>query len=262
VVTNIVQQEQPQIEPVGFQLLYEQGPCLVICKPGGVATQAPPGIDSMVVRITRFLKQREDKPGKVYLGVPHRLDRPVSGAMVFARHVRATRRIAEQFEGRMVEKHYWAVVEGEVTPEHGTWADSMRKIPDVARAEIVEHGHPEGRQAVLHYRVLERGPLGSLLEIQLETGRMHQIRVQAASRGHPVLGDHQYGATTPFGPQAVDARQRWIALHARRLRFRHPMTREIVLQAAPLPDAWNVFADWECCALATNPPLSEPDLCG
>ena len=84
--------------PNGFDILYEEGPCLVVAKPGGVLTQAPPGIDSLEVRIKRFLKVRDSKPGNVYLGVPHRLDRPVSGVMVFAKHVRAARRIAEQFQ--------------------------------------------------------------------------------------------------------------------------------------------------------------------
>lgn len=224
--------------PSGFEILYEEGPCLVVVKPGGVLTQAPPGIDSLELRIKGFLKTRDHKPGKVYLGVPHRLDRPVSGVMVFAKHVRAARRIAEQFEGRTVQKKYWAVVEGKVTPEQGTWRDRTRKIPDIAQAEVVDRGHPDGRVAVLHYRVMAHLKEMSWLEIELETGRMHQIRVQAAFRGHPVVGDSLYGATSVFGPQTADIRQRWIALHARSLRFRHPMTRETIHQTAPLPESW------------------------
>lgn len=224
--------------PNGFDILYEEGPCLVVAKPGGVLTQAPPGIDSLGVRIKSFLKVRDSKPGGVYLGVTHRLDRPVSGVMVFAKHVRAARRIAEQFQGRTVQKKYWAVVEGNVMPERGTWRDYTRKIPDVAQAELVEPGHPDGRVAVLHYRVMAHLNETTWLEIELETGRMHQIRVQAASRGHPALGDSQYGSSTAFGPQTDDPRGRWIALHARSLRFRHPMTRETVHQTAPLPEPW------------------------
>jgi len=90
--------------PDGFKILCEQGPCLLVAKPGGVLTQAPRSIDSLELRIKSFLKIRDNKPGRVYLGVPHRLDRPVSGVMVFAKHVRAARRIAEQFEGRTVQK--------------------------------------------------------------------------------------------------------------------------------------------------------------
>jgi RluA family pseudouridine synthase len=209
-----------------------------VAKPGGLLTQAPPGIDSLEQRIKRFLKIRDQKPGRVYLGVPHRLDRPVSGAMVFARHARAARRISEQFEDRTVEKIYWAVVEGSVHPEQGTWTDFIRKIPDEATAEIVDRAHPEGRNAVLHYRVLALLRGASWLEIELETGRMHQVRVQAASRAHPVLGDAQYGSVVSFGPQTSDPRRRWIALHSRSLRFRHPMTKEIVFQTAPLPQPW------------------------
>ncbi|MBC8874852.1 MAG: RNA pseudouridine synthase [Planctomycetes bacterium] len=227
--------------PDGFDVLYEEGPCLVVAKPGGLLTQAPPGIDSLELRIKQFLKIRDSKPGKVYLGVPHRLDRPVSGAMVFAKHVRAARRIAEQFGGRTVEKKYWAVVEGRVTPEQGLWRDYVRKIPDVARAEVVDRGHPEGRVAVLRYRVMAYLDKATWLEIELETGRMHQIRLQAASRGHPVVGDSFYGASTAFGPQTDDLRARWIALHAHSLRFRHPMTREIVDQTAPLPKFWRAL---------------------
>jgi RluA family pseudouridine synthase len=229
------------MRPEEFEILYELGPCLVVAKPGGLLTQAPPGIDSLEQRIKRFLKTRDQKLGRVYLGVPHRLDRPVSGAMVFAKHARAARRISEQFESRTVQKKYWAVVEGVVRPEQGTWTDFIRKIPDEARAEIVDRAHPEGRIAVLHYRILAFLRGASWLEIELETGRMHQVRVQAASRAHPVIGDAQYGSATSFGPQTVDPRDRWIALHSRSLRFRHPMTKEIVFQTAPLPQPWQCF---------------------
>ena len=227
----------------GFEILYHQGPCLAVSKPPGLLTQAPPGIDSLETRIKDFLRHSENKSGNVYLGIPHRLDRPASGAMVFARHSRAARRLAEQFEHRLVRKIYWACVAGSVAPAEGTWTDLMRKIPDQPRAEILSEGHPEGRLAVLHYRVLQSAPWGTWLEIELETGRMHQIRVQSASRGHPVLGDAIYGSPVPFGPQHEDERLRAIALHARSLTFRHPMTREPVTVTAPLPEAWSAVAE-------------------
>ena len=222
----------------GFEILHEEGPCLAVNKPPGLLTQAPPGIDSLETRIKDFLRQRENKTGNVYLGVPHRLDRPASGAIVFARHARAARRLAEQFEGRLVQKVYWAGVEGTVEPAAGTWTDLVRKIPDQPRAEILPDGHPEGRLAVLHYRGLASGPGGIWLEIELETGRMHQIRVQAASRGHPLLGDAMYGSAVPFGPQHEDPRLRAIALHARSLTFRDPMTREPITVTASPPEPW------------------------
>ncbi|MBN1589107.1 MAG: RNA pseudouridine synthase [Pirellulales bacterium] len=226
------------IDEPGFEILYEEGPCLVVNKPPGVLTQAPPGIDSLEVRIKEFYRRRLDRSGKVYLAVLHRLDRPVSGAMVFARHVRAARRLADQFEARTVEKVYWACVAGRVVPESGTWRDTLRKIPDRPQAEIVADDHPEGRAAVLHYRTLSHADWGTCLEIQLETGRTHQVRVQAASRGWPVLGDERYGSAAPFGSQFEDARLRTIALHARRLAFRHPMSRQPVDVTAPPPLAW------------------------
>jgi RluA family pseudouridine synthase len=227
--------------PLGFQILYEEGPCLVVAKPAGVLTQAPPGIDSLEVRIKDFLKAREGKTGNIYLGVPHRLDRPVSGAMVFGKHVRATRRLAEQFQGRLTRKVYWACVAGVVTPAEGTWTDFVRKVPEQARAEVVAAADPDGREAVLHYRTAGRMDWGTWLEIELETGRMHQIRLQAASRGHAVLGDALYGSTIPFGPLHDDGRLRAIALHARSLEFEHPMTRQPVSVVAPLSDDWRVL---------------------
>ena len=240
----------PPMDAPGFDLLLEDGPVLLVAKPAGVLTQAPPGIDSLEERIKRFLRARDDRHRGVYLGVPHRLDRPVSGAMVFARHVRACRRIAEQFEGRLVKKLYWACVEGEVTPPVGTWRDFLRKIPGQARAEVVPEDHPEGRPATLHYRTLGTSSLGTWLQIELETGRTHQIRVQAASRGHPVLGDEQYGSRRPFGVQHDDSRMRSIALHARSLALQHPITRTPLAAEAPLPEAWR---ELKCQVLAGTP---------
>ena len=222
----------------GIDILYERGPCLVVNKPPGVLTQGPPGIESLEGRIKAFYKAREQKAGNIYLGIPHRIDRPASGAMVFARHVRAARRLAEQFEGRLVQKTYWTIAQGRVSPERGTWTDYLRKVQGEPRAEVVAADHPDARLAVLHYRVLGETPLGSWLEIELETGRTHQVRVQAATRGFPLLGDEFYGGTVPFGEQFADTRLRAIALHARRLEFRHPMTQEIVTVEAPPPTAW------------------------
>jgi len=225
-----------------IEILYEQGPCLGVLKPAGLLTQAPPGIDSLEARIKAFLIERENKPGGCYLGVPHRLDRPVSGAMVFAKHVRAARRLAEQFEARSVDKIYWACVAGKVEPAAAAWRDSIRKIPGEARAEVVPPTHPDGREAVLHYQTLADCPWGTWLQIELETGRNHQIRVQAASRGHAVLGDGLYGSEIPFGEQFSDRRLRAIALHGRRLELRHPMTHEPIRLTAELPPAWNELA--------------------
>ena len=138
----------------------------------------------------------------------------------------------------MVDKLYWALLQGDVQPCEGTWTDRVRKIPDVAQAEVVPSDHPDGRQAVLHYRVQERRDGYAFVEIRLETGRYHQIRLQAAARGWPVAGDLQYGAAGPFGPASDDPRERPIALHARQLSFYHPMTRQPTTIVAPLPGYW------------------------
>jgi len=227
-----------------LDILYDNGPVLVVNKPPGILTQAPAGIDSLEVRVKAFYRHREGKEGKegnIYLGLPHRLDRPVSGAIVFARHVRAARRLATQFENRTVTKVYWALVEGDVEPDEGTWTDYLHKRHGMAQAIVVPEGDERGKLAVMHWRVLTRTADESFLEVQLETGRTHQIRVQAASRGHPVVGDAQYGATQPFGEQFADERLRAIALHARQLGFNHPMTGEPVDVLAPPPATWQMF---------------------
>jgi RluA family pseudouridine synthase len=224
-------------DELGFQILYEQGGCLVVSKPPGVLTQAPPGIDSLEVRIKTYLGGR-DGPDQVYLGVPHRLDRPASGAIVFGKDLRTTRRLGAQFEKRRVQKVYWACVQGRVATETGRWEDFLYKVAGQPRAEVVRTGHPGGRPAALHYRVLKTFDWGTWLEIELETGRTHQIRVQTASRGHPVLGDTQYGSTAAFGPQFEDARLQAIALHARSLTFRDPLTRQTVTAVAPVAEFW------------------------
>jgi len=221
-----------------LDVLYDNGPVLVINKPSGVLTQAPAGIDSLEIQVKAFYREREAKEGNIYLGLPHRLDRPVSGAIVFARHVRAAERISTQFENRTVTKVYWAFVEGQVEGDEGTWTDHLHKRHGMAQSIVVPADDPRGKLAIMHWRVMARAETGTWLEVQLETGRTHQIRVQAASRGHAVVGDSQYGATQTFGEQFEDERLRAIALHARQLGFNHPMTRELVDVIAPVPPAW------------------------
>jgi 23S rRNA pseudouridine1911/1915/1917 synthase len=224
---------------IGFEILFEESHCLVVGKPSGVATQAPPGIDSLETRIKTFLGQRSGSPDRVYLGIPHRLDRPASGAMVFGTNRRATQRLSKQFERREVRKVYWACVAGTPTPSEGTWQDHLRKVYGHPLAEVVPPDHPEAKIAILHYRTLATTAWGSWLEIELETGRTHQIRIQAASRGFPLLGDAQYGSTIPFGPQYEDERLRAIALHSRILEFRHPMgDKRPISVTAPVPNYW------------------------
>jgi len=222
-----------------LEILYEEGPLLAINKPSGLLTQAPAGIDSLEQRVREYLIAHEGRGENGYVGVPHRLDRPVSGVILFGKHSRATRRISEQLEARQVDKVYWALTEGTIEPDEGTWTDYIRKVPNQAHAEIVPPIDPLAREAILHFKVLKRFEWGTWLEIRLETGRMHQIRVQAGSRGFPILGDAQYGSVQPFGPQHEDSRENAIALHARSISFNHPMTREPLQIVAPTSETWN-----------------------
>ncbi len=220
-------------------ILFEDNHCIAVAKPSGLLTQGvPPGIETLESQVKAYLKERYQKPGNVYLGIPHRLDRPVSGVVVFARNTKAARRLAEQFQQRQVTKIYWAAVEGEVQPQEGTWEDWLRKLPDEARSEPAEPGASGAKCAVLRYRCLGPCAGGTLLEVQPETGRMHQIRVQAALRGWPVRGDHLYGAKLSFGLPAELPRDRAVALHARSLTFLHPIRYEPMTVIAPLPQAW------------------------
>ncbi len=220
-------------------ILYEDNHCLAVAKPAPLLTQGvPPGIPTLEAQVKAYLKERYHKPGNVYLGIPHRLDRPVSGVIVFARNTKAARRLAEQFQERQVRKLYWAIVEGTAMADAGGWEDYLLKLSEQARTERVAADTPGARQAVLQYRRLRAGIDWTLLEIEPQTGRMHQIRVQAATRGWPVLGDVIYGAQRPFGPPAELPRDRVIALHARSLTFLHPIRYEPLTVTAPLPPYW------------------------
>jgi 23S rRNA pseudouridine1911/1915/1917 synthase len=225
-----------------LEILYEDNHCLAVSKPAGLLTQGvPAGIPTLEAQVKAYLKERYQKPGNVYLGIPHRLDRPVSGAVVFARNTKAAQRLAEQFQHRRVTKIYWAVVEGDIPNEEGTWEDWLLKIREQARSERASPESDGARRAVLRYRRLNVISGLTLLEIRPETGRMHQIRVQAAARGWPVLGDQLYGAKQSFGPPSDIPRDRIIALHARSLTFLHPIRYEPVTVTAPLPETWRVL---------------------
>lgn len=228
-------------------ILYEDNHCLAVAKPAALLTQGVPEvIPSLEAHVKSYLKEKYHKAGKVYLGIPHRLDRPVSGVVLFARNTKAARRLAEQFQQRQVHKVYWAAVErstaGLIPPEQGQWEDWLLKIQDEARTECVSAETPGARQAVLKFRRLREHSEGTLLEIEPLTGRMHQIRIQTAIRGWPVLGDALYGSRLPFGPPVELPRDRIIALHARSLTFLHPIRYEPLTVTAELPEIWGEWA--------------------
>ncbi len=243
-----------------LQVLYEDNHCLAIWKPSGCLTTGYEGGEETLDRqVKQYLKEKYKKPGNVFLGVVHRLDRPVSGVLLYARNSKSAGRLAEQFRDGRVEKVYWAVVEGQWQAESGRLEDWVRKDRDLGRVEVLPP-HTEGaRQAVLQFKVKGSGvfftaaespdrllpeaagrrekesrPLWlTWLELRPETGRTHQIRVQLASRGHPIYGDAKYGSTHSFGKA--------IALHARSLTFLHPVRCEPIALTAELPEPWRRF---------------------
>ncbi len=221
-----------------LQILFEDNHCIAVNKPAPLLTQAPPGIPSLEIMVKEYLKERYRKQSRIYLGVPHRLDRPVSGVLLMTRTTKAAQRLTEQFEMRQVTKVYWGIIEGSIAPETGVCEDWLRKVDNEARVEKVDPGAAGARLARLQYRGLQLCQGGLLVEFIPETGRMHQIRIQTALRGWPIRGDALYGAQTSFGPPATELRDRIIALHARSMTFLHPIRYEPITLTAPLPAAW------------------------
>ncbi|MCI0463728.1 MAG: RluA family pseudouridine synthase [Gemmataceae bacterium] len=214
-----------------LDILYEDNHCLAIAKPSGVLSTHYQGRDETLDRAVKsYLKEKYHKPGNVFLGVVQRLDRPVSGVLLFARTSKAAARLAEQFREGTVEKVYWAIVEGEVALLAGTLEDWLYKDRVHGRVDVVEPRTPGARQAVLHFQ--RRGSHGSLtwLELRPQTGRTHQLRVQLAHRQHPIYGDAKYGSVHTF--------HQAIALHARSLTFLHPIRYEPITLTAEVPRAW------------------------
>jgi 23S rRNA pseudouridine1911/1915/1917 synthase len=215
----------------GLEVLYEDNHCLAIAKPAGSLSTHFEGREETLDRAAKaYLKDRYHKPGNVFLGIVHRLDRPVSGVLLFARTSKAAARLAQQFREGTVEKVYWAVVEGKVVQPAGSLEDWLRKDRDVGRVEVVEAQAEGARQALLHYQ--RRGAHAGLtwLEVRPQTGRTHQLRVQLAHHGQPIYGDAKYGAVHTFGNA--------IALHARSLTFLHPVRYEPITLTAEVPRAW------------------------
>jgi 23S rRNA pseudouridine1911/1915/1917 synthase len=178
-----------------------------------------------------YVKGRYHKPGNVYLGVVSRLDAPVTGVLLLARTSKAARRLTEQFRSRAVEKTYWALVGGAVDPPAGAYVDWVRHDERHRRMHVAREGMDGVQEARLVYRTLRPLEGACLVEVELQTGRKHQIRLQFSAHGHPVVGDCKYGSRREF-PAGI-------ALHARRLVVSHPTTGQRLELVAPLPVAWN-----------------------
>jgi 23S rRNA pseudouridine1911/1915/1917 synthase len=217
--------------PAALDILYEDNHCIAVVKPAGRASAHSDGSEETLDRaVKRYLKEKYHKPGNVFLGIVQRLDRPVSGVMLFARTSKSAARLAEQFRLGTVEKVYWAVVQGEVGQTAGTFDDWLLHDEKLRRVLVVEPDERGARQALTHYH--RRAVHGGLtwLELRPQTGRKHQLRVQLAHHGYPIYGDARYGAIHTFDNA--------IALHARSLTFLHPVRNEPITLTAEVPRPW------------------------
>lgn len=215
--------------------LFEDNHLLILNKPSGLLTQ-PSGTeqDSLEGQAKAWIKERDCKPGNVFLEAVHRLDKPVSGAVVFAKTSKALGRLNQSMRAKQTRKIYWAWLEGELPSDQGTLVNYL--LHDDFHAQVVDSSHSEGKMARLSYRVLHRKRERTLLEIELETGRYHQIRLQFGFLGYPVWGDLKYG-----GQRLYD--QGSIALHHRCIEIPHPVTHETLRIEAPLPAIFNQLRD-------------------
>ena len=220
----------------GVKVLYEDNHIIVAIKPAGVLSQSD-GSDSpdMLTILKAYIKEEYSKPGEVYLGLVHRLDRPVSGVMVFARTSKAASRLSEQIRTRKVEKIYRCVVKG-VLEGAGRLENYISKDEDRNIVTVIDKETPGFKASYLDYKALASKDGLTMVEVKLGTGRSHQIRAQMAHRGYPLIGDQKYGDK--------DKRCKDIALEAYKLSFEHPVKREFITFEAPLPSGypWSLFA--------------------
>lgn len=206
--------------------LFEDNHLLVLNKPAGLLTQ-PSGTeqDSLEQQAKAWIKAVYHKPGNVFLEAIHRLDKPVSGVVVFGKTSKALSRLNASMRTKEVRKIYWAWVEGSLLLDEGSLHHYL--LHDDFHAKVVDANHPGGKLASLTYRVLQRKKGRTLLEIELATGRYHQIRLQLAALGHPIWGDRKYGGQQQYEPETI-------ALHHRRLQLPHPISQaELTFEALP-----------------------------
>ncbi|WP_333698058.1 RluA family pseudouridine synthase, partial [Bacteroides congonensis] len=186
--------------------------------------------------VKQYLKEKYQKPGNVFIGVTHRLDRPVSGLVIFAKTSKALTRLNEMFRTSEVKKTYWAVVKNAPKETEGELVHFLVRNEKQNKSYAYDKEVPKSKKAVLDYRLIGRSENYYLLEVDLKTGRHHQIRCQLAKMGCPIKGDLKYGSprSNPDGS---------ICLHARRVRFTHPVSKELIELEAPLPEGnlWKGF---------------------
>ena len=216
-------------------ILYEDNQVLVAIKPPNMLSQADQTGDTDILTLLKeYIREKYHKPGNVYLGLVHRLDRPVGGLMVFARTSKAAARLDAQMREHRMGREYLCVVQGE-TEDRFTLTDYLIHDPIANREVVCEADEKGAKLAILHGRTIERRDGTSLCGIKLETGRKHQIRAQMSAIGHPLWGDNRYGNGIP-GQQ--------IALWGYKLVFEHPVTHEVMkFHSMPEGNVWNLYAD-------------------
>ncbi|MCL1663681.1 RNA pseudouridine synthase [Elizabethkingia ursingii] len=220
------------------QIVYEDNHLLVINKQVGQLVQGDKtGDKSLLDEIKDFIKIRDHKPGNVFLGLVHRIDRPTSGLVIYAKTSKALSRLTQMVKNREIEKTYWAIVPKEMVPLEQKLVHYLRKNEKNNKATVFEKITEGAKEARLHYKVIRTLDNYYLLEIDLETGRHHQIRAQLAKVGIPIKGDLKYGAprSNPDGG---------IHLHARKLSFVHPVTKEAIEIIAPTNPQDKI---WQAC---------------
>ena len=212
-------------------VLYEDNHIIAVNKTCNEIVQGDKTGDTPLSEIVKaYIKDKYNKPGEVFLGVTHRLDRPTSGVVLFARTSKALTRLNEMFKSHeQIRKTYWAIVQGAPKVPEARLENYLTRNEQLNKSFIAKSGAKEAKLAILTYRTLVKGDHYTLLEIHLETGRHHQIRCQLAAIGCPVKGDLKYGAkrSNPDGG---------ISLHARQIEFIHPVSKQPICIVAPIPD--------------------------
>lgn len=216
------------------RILYEDNHIIIINKKVGEITQGDKtGDEPLSDTLKAFIARRDAKPGKVFVGIPHRIDRPVSGIAMFAKTSKALERLNAMFRDGEIHKFYWALVGNEPVPAEGELENWLYRIERQNKSYICKNGarRADAKLARLKYRTIGRTERYFLVEVQLLTGRHHQIRCQLAGIGCPIKGDLKYGAprSNPDGG---------ISLHARRITFIHPVRKEELTVEAPVPQSW------------------------
>jgi len=213
-----------------LEVLFEDNHIVIVNKKTGDITQGDKTGDKPLSDVVKeYIKEKYNKPGEVFLGVVHRLDRPTSGIIIFARTSKALERLNKMLREKTIKKTYWAVVKNQPKKQSDTLTNFLKKNPKNNKSTAYPKEIDGSKKAILHYNTIKKLDNYWLLEIDLETGRHHQIRTQLSTIGSPIKGDLKYG----FNRSNKDGS---IHLHARKIHFTHPVSKEIINITAPVPN--------------------------